>query len=601
VAQNYWNQLLTERLSRRRALTLSAAAAGSAAILAACGSSGSKVDNEKAKSRIVTPVDTTKTAKRGGIAQVSVLTDEVDLSPFTTRRGAGKGGPEALAYSRLLQEKEAVGGTKIAEYVGDLAESWEVGDGGTKLTLKLRADAKFDPRPPTNGRAVDADDVVYSWKTWAAQSAFRDALVNSVNPAAGIISIDKVDARTVTVKTAFPWRPLFPGLAGAGYLIVPVEADGKFEPKSDARGSGPWMLQEYKRGANFSWRRNPNWYQKDFPFLEGFDAAIIPETATAVSQFRAKHLDFYQPANPEDVLSLASELQGVNLYLSGLAEGSSLEVIFFGNRPGSPFADIRLRRAVSMALDRDLYAQVISGGDSLEKAGLAPKVNINSHVMGAWTGLWVDPKGKDLGEGAQYFQQNLAEVKKLLAAAGYPNGIDVKAPVSSASHGAGKPSAITSEMLNAAGIRNKLEVVDYQGFFLPKILQNKGDFEGLSWSGTGSPGFDLSVELGRVWTSFAAASRSSWKDDGQAKIDALVDKAQKEPDTAKFTAIMLDFQKEAALFMGGVPYNFSSGKHNMVWPWLQNWSVYRTSQGDSGLTTNVPGLWHVWYDESKKT
>src|SRR6185436_14019157 len=95
--------------------------------------------------------------------QLAVPGDETTLDVLATSRGAGYGGPGAPAYSRLLKEKEFFGKPKSPEFVGDAAESWELSPDGRQMTLKLRGDVKFDPRPPVNGRVLDADDVVFSW------------------------------------------------------------------------------------------------------------------------------------------------------------------------------------------------------------------------------------------------------------------------------------------------------------------------------------------------------------------------------------------------------------------------------------------------------
>src|SRR6266705_546428 len=82
-----------------------------------------------------------------------------------TRRRALAVGVAAGAASALL-----------AAYVGDLAESYEVQDGGLKLVIKLRPEAKWDPRDPTNSRPVDTEDVTYSWDRFESLSPFAAKL-----------------------------------------------------------------------------------------------------------------------------------------------------------------------------------------------------------------------------------------------------------------------------------------------------------------------------------------------------------------------------------------------------------------------------------------
>src|SRR5690242_19480156 len=122
---SYWQR----QLSRRTALRLGGGAAlgASGLFLLACGGGGSSGSGgsrgEELQGKIAVPKDTTSSAKRGGVYQSVVNTDETNLGPFTTTRGAGSGGVEKDAYQKLLREKEFAGGTKTQVFEGDAVES----------------------------------------------------------------------------------------------------------------------------------------------------------------------------------------------------------------------------------------------------------------------------------------------------------------------------------------------------------------------------------------------------------------------------------------------------------------------------------------------
>src|SRR3546814_17899402 len=73
----------------------------------------------------------------------------------------------------LVTEPKANREAEDTDQVGDLAESWEISPDKLQITFKLRPGPKWDARPPTNGRAVDASDVAYSWQEWSARSRDR--------------------------------------------------------------------------------------------------------------------------------------------------------------------------------------------------------------------------------------------------------------------------------------------------------------------------------------------------------------------------------------------------------------------------------------------
>ena len=94
-----------------------------------------------------------------------------------------------LTYSFLVRSKPTAFSFPAPDAViPDGAQSWEYSPDKLTLTFKLQPDDKWDSRAPTNGRAVDAEDVVYSWKQLEAISSIRAELANSVSPTAPIIS-----------------------------------------------------------------------------------------------------------------------------------------------------------------------------------------------------------------------------------------------------------------------------------------------------------------------------------------------------------------------------------------------------------------------------
>src|SRR6185436_18619941 len=131
----------------------------------------------------------------------------------------------------------------------------------------------------------------------------RGTLSNEVSPGAPIASVTTPDDNTVVFKLAFPSPGMLPNLAFAltGAFIYPVEADGKFDPAKEMRGSGPWMLDKYEPSVIFKYLRNPGFHNKNQPQLDGLDITIIPDYAQQLAQFRAGRLYTF-PIRPEDII-----------------------------------------------------------------------------------------------------------------------------------------------------------------------------------------------------------------------------------------------------------------------------------------------------------
>lgn len=602
----YWQT----RINRRRAIQAASAGAGTIGIMAllGCSSGGSNQKTaELNSSRVEQPKNTSAQAKRGGIYKDFAANDETSLDPLATSRGGGFGGAMTPAHSRLLREVAQPVDPKEPKIEGDLAESFELTNGGLQLTVKLRANAKFDPRAPTNGRNVTADDVLFSWNRFAAVSPYATQLSNKADATAPVESVQKVDDRTLVYKMAFPYSPLLLVIAHGNHLIQPQEVDGKMDPRNTVRGTGPWMLEEYQTAQYFRWRRNPNWYGEQ-SYIDGYDATIIPQTATQEAQFLAKNIWSLLP-RPDSVPDLISSNSALRVIAGESGLGHAGRTFLFGSRPGSPFYDIRVRRAVSMGIDRQLFAETDTGSERLKAAGLPRDVYLDGPLPASYrpAGYWLDPKGNSLGEGAKYYEHNVTEAKKLMAAAGYANGIEMDGTITNTgAHITEQVASILAEMLSEIGLRLKLKAVDYQTVYLPKYYVSgavKGDYDGLSWASQAP--FRQAHVL--VWLyggihskgGFSAARR--W-DAGQDKIDSLIEQAFREFDPNRLKDLVASAQKEEAQYQSAVMYSYSTNPLILTWPWVQNFATFRTSQGTQALPTlsNYSESMHLWIDESKR-
>ena len=596
---SYWEK----RLNRRRLVIGTTGLAGAATLtLLGCSSNKGTGQSSNSSGLVVEPKDTSAQAQRGGVYLSVTAGDENNLDPTTTPRGAGLGGPGRGAYSRLFREKDEPGGRATPQFLGDFAESWELSDGGLRLTVKLRKDAKLDPRAPTNGRALNAADVIYSYERLSKLSSYSTQLSNQADPASPVLSLQKTDDYTINFNLAFPWVPLYPTLADGTFFVVPIEGDGKFKLEADTRGSGPWILTEYSRSAYFNWRKNPNWFRKnELPYLDGYDQPILAETAAVEAQFRAKRIYDYLPKRAS-VLQLANELHGVQLQRSRADSESCM--VFFGLEGNPPFKDVRVRRAVSMALDRDLFARVDAEADLFEAAGIKDDLDLDTHLPAYFkdAGLWLDPKGSALGEGAKYFKKDIAEAKSLLSAAGFPNGFEIPGLFRTGDSEAAKLNSIVAEWVGEVGIRVKLQPVDYQtvwlqGIFVAPVGQ-KGKYSGMSTHRFGLAQFDPGIALYIRHHSLGAFTGSRAWDDGQKDIDSVIEKSLREFDDGKRKSLIQDAQKKMAAYMSDVALGHSTRRYSLAWPWVQNWGFSSSFYSVGGA--DVPYL-YTWVDESKKT
>ena len=194
---SYWARLASQRISRRRGLIAAVGSTAVAALLAACGTDSDEGGALKDRSGLLSaPEDTTKSAKRGGTFKDSANADVRTFEPYL--RDISVTNHILRTYQTLVRTKPTAFGPGSYDMVeGEAAESWEYSPDKLTLTFKLQPNGKWDARPPTGGRGVDANDVAFSWSRLEAISSIRAELANSVSPSAPIMS--------VTARTPARW------------------------------------------------------------------------------------------------------------------------------------------------------------------------------------------------------------------------------------------------------------------------------------------------------------------------------------------------------------------------------------------------------------
>ena len=593
---SYWSNLLDKRITRRRALGTTAGGLSATALLVACGGSSDGGNKESAPSLLAKPVDTTSKAKRGGIMFLARPNNPGDFDPLAGQ-GSMTSTHTSAVYSRLLSHKVGKYPNQVdGSLEPDAASSWEVSPDATQITLKLRG-LKFDHRPPTNGREMTGNDVKFSWDKFAAKQGLRGELANSVSPDSPVLGVQVMDPKTVVFKLAYPYAPIAELLAWHNYIqIEPTEAEGGFDPRTDMRGSGAWFMDEYRPSQVMRLRRNPNWYDKDRPYLDGIDVVIVPENATGLAQLRAGNLWEYVNLSPEDVIPTKRAVSELTmLQKPGFGDRGMPDQVAVSYLPGSPFIDERVRYAISMLQDRELWMNTFYNIDKFKAEGLDVPTRSNTMITPGQEGYWVDPKDKAFGDAAKYYQYNPAEAKKLLQAA-TGNKLPVEAEFTWTANGYGpvynKQVEVMAGMLQTANdFKFKMNQVDYQSVFRTQYSNAPGNFNGICLS-TGRAGANIDLYLFGNFHSKGSKPKFPFKDE---TAEAMILKQRGETDAAKRKQIALDVLKYESGKMYFVPFDGEALDFQLGWPFMGNFGVY-----SSWATPWQEEYTYRWYDETKK-
>jgi ABC-type transport system substrate-binding protein len=596
----YWGRQLDRRLSRRRALASAGAVAAGVTLLAACGND--EGGEEAAPSKVVPVVDTTKQAKRGGIFKGYRTQDALTWDPHVTSSQWTP--PLAVVYGRLMILKPGVTKDSDGEPQGNHAESWEFSPDRLTLTMKLRPDIKWHNLPPVSGRAVDMEDVLYSGRRLFQQGTQRAVFSNAINATAPVTSINSPDPRTIVFKLAFPMVSLPALLAhqfGGYFHIVPREAEGGFDLRHTAIGSGPWQLAEHIPSSRILLTRHTDHFDKDHPLLDGLEQVIVPEYASGLAQFKAGAIYGFTVL-ADDVLNTKQDVPELELYQTPVT--ANVNAVFFGWRPtaSNPFRDVRLRQALSMTIDRDLYIEVNYNTQRLESEGFPVERRWNSALPANYfEGWWLDPQGKDFGPTAAYFKRDIAEAKKLMSAAGYA-GQEIIATSAPDQYGAAyaRDIEVIHGMAAEAGFRFTNNIVGYNTGYQPQYRDARGDFEGTTYRnviGGDTDAVEAMVAIyspaaGATFVGLDAAGKGDYS--GDPYVDGQLLKARGEPEVEQRREIIHDLQRHLAQQQYIIRYPGGASGLALSWPAVKNYLAFR------GSNASFHGAeFYYWLDDTK--
>jgi peptide/nickel transport system substrate-binding protein len=341
-----------------------------------------------------------KPPKHGGLLTRASAWDPPVLDPRLTN-SIGLFQIATLTYNRLLRylfSDEAKNNADLT-LKGDLADTWEGSADFRRWTFKLRHGVKWHNVPPLNGRELVADDIKYCYEAYAKEGVQSFTFQE-------IEGMETPDKYTIRIHLKTP-NTMFPqNVAEAVTVIFPrevLEEDGDL--KKRMIGTGPFILKDFERKVKVVLVRNPDYFEKGYPYLNEYRILSTPDAATRLAAFRAGQSDILGLQSLADVATVrktnpAALVQEVTTVLAPF--GLTLRQ----DKP--PFNDVRVRRAISMAIDRQKQVDTLYEGHAILGWGI-PYFYFQDDL----------PTAADLGP---YWQYRPAEAKKLLTEAGYPNG-----------------------------------------------------------------------------------------------------------------------------------------------------------------------------------
>ena len=416
----------------------------------------------------------------------------------------------------------------------NVVTSWEVADpSGLTLILKVNPKVMVQNVAPWNGRQFTAADLawnleriggLYSERLKIPLSAFQRATM-----VLNMTKAEAVDPLTVKVTLSKPNSAFFNGIMENRTCLMPKEMDdiGYKDPTKSA-GIGAYQISEWVDDQRMVFKRNPLYtqFRPGEPHFNEFRQIVVPDTASTQAAFLSGQIQILAVDTPETVETARKGKPDANLY--AWVDGNWMYL-----RPSydyGPFADFRVRKAISLSID---YAAI---ADGYYGAGWGYQAALNPGFPEAWK---PDQVQKQAGYNPKTKVQDRAEGQKLLAAAGYPNGKGIDfgvlfsrgdLQISNVTRFQGQMSEVFPEM------KVTQKPVPDSATFAPLLADGK--FNMVGYTNTCAP--DAVLEM---ISQYHSKGSRNYGHMNEPKIDALLDKSLLELNKDARMKLLDEFQQ----------------------------------------------------------
>lgn len=355
------------------------------------------------------------------------------------------------------------------------AETWETSEDGLTWTFHLRDGLKW-----SDGSDLTANDFVYSWKrvcdpmvaapyaetVLSMVAGYEDAIGGNLDALQVVAQDDKTLVVTLNAPCSyFGSLAAFATLSPVQQATIEANGDAWATAAETYISNGPFYVSEWVPGAYILMSKNPNYWNADAIKLDGIKFNLIEDANASYSAYQTGEVLFIKDVPTEEIPSLEGNPE---FYVDPIIGTYYLSV----NTQREPFTDARVRKALSLAIDREYVANTLMQGT------YSPA----SNFMGPG---WIDTDGSQFMDNANggkpyidttAHEANVEEARQLLADAGYPDGAGLPA-ITYSTNDAGYHKVVAEYLQQAwgeIGVELSVNIVEWASF---TPMRRNGDYD----------------------------------------------------------------------------------------------------------------------------
>jgi len=430
--------------------------------------------------------------------------------------------PAMPCFNNLVLFDPLVSTHSVDHIVGELAERWSWQDNYRSLVFFLRSGVRWHDGAPFSARDVKA---TFDMLRESADAPARLRINPRRDWYANVQSVEMVDTQTVVFKLRRPQPSLLMMLA-SGFTPIYAAHVPPASYRTGCIGTGPYKLKEWRRGEFVEYTKNAAYFVKGRPYLDGLRYPIIADRSLGTAALQTGRVDVTFPG--DTTRPMVERLKSGAPQLVVTQVGTSVVDHLFVNTQKPPFDNLKVRQAISRAIDRRAVIEAVYGGGAALGASMAPK------PYGVWSLLDKDLRALQASGTPTDAKM---QARKLLAEAGFTDTapLRVKMLTRGLPAFADLSSFVVSE-LKQAGVAADLAQVESAQW---EPLKTRGDFT-IGVDRTGIEPDDPDSNFYENYGCTSARNYSRYCDDAIAK---LIDQQSQELDRAKRLALVQEIQR----------------------------------------------------------